>query len=230
MKKLQYISTNLQLETLEIVPSSTVRDLGVYLDSSLDMHVHISKIVSAGFYHLRRLRQLRHVLNRERRQKLVSALILSRVDYCNSVLVGLPLNTISPLRRLLNAAARFVAGLRSRDHVTAALRDLHWLKIDQRITFKLCVLMHSIVYGYSPQYMADMVTSVSSLPSRTHLRSASDGMFDVPRTRIRQGSQAFSVAGPRAWNTLPTAIKLLSCRATFKRHLKTFLFVQSYDL
>ena len=112
----------------------------------------------------------------------------------------------------MNAAARFVAGLRSRDHVTAALRDLHWLKIDQRITFKLCVLMHSIVYGYSPQYMADMATSVSSLQSRTHLRSASVGMFDVPRTLIRQGSQAFSVAGPRAWNTLPTAIKLLTCR------------------
>ena len=124
LKKLQYISTNLHLETLEIVPSSTVRDLGVYLDSSLDMRVHISKIVSAGFYRLRRLRQLRHVLNRERRQKLVSALILSRVDYCNSVLVGLPLNIISPPSRLLNAAARFVAGLRSRDHVTAALRDL----------------------------------------------------------------------------------------------------------
>ena len=56
--------------------------------------------------------------------------------------------------------------------------------------------------------MADMVTSVSSLSSHTHLRSASDGMFDVPRTRIRQGSQAFSVAGPRAWNTLPL---LLNC-------------------
>ena len=75
-----------------------------------------------------------------------------------------------------------------------------------RCVLKLSVLMHSIVYGYSPQYMADMVTSVSSLPSRTHLRSASDGMFDVPRTRIRQGSQAFLIAGPRAWNTLPTAI------------------------
>ena len=54
LKKLQYISTNLHLETLEIVPSSTVRDLGVCLDSSLDMRIHISKIVSAGFYHLRR--------------------------------------------------------------------------------------------------------------------------------------------------------------------------------
>ena len=132
----------------------------------------------------------------------------------------------------MNAAARFVAGLRSKDHVndvTAAIRDLHWLKIDQRIAFKLWVLMHSIVCGYSPQYMADMVTSVSSLPSRTHLHSASVGMFDVPQTRIIQGSQAFSIVGPRARNTLPTAIKLLSCRATFKRHLKTLLFVKSYD-
>ena len=62
--------------------------------------------------------------------------------------------------------------------------------------------MHSIVYGYSPQYMADMVTSVSCLPARTHLRSASVGMFDVPQTRIRQGSEAFSIVGPRAWKTL----------------------------
>ena len=68
-----------------------------------------------------------------------------------------------------------------------------------------------------------------SIPSRTHLRSASVGMFNVPRTRIRRGSQAFTIAGPRACNTLPTSIKLLSCRATFKRHLKTFLFVQSCD-
>ena len=90
--------------------------------------------------------------------------------------------------------------------------------------------MHSIVYGYSPQDMADMVTRVSSLPSRTHLRSASVGMFDVPRTRIRHGSQAFSIAGPRAWNILPTPIKLLSCCTTFKRHLQTSLFVQSYDV
>ena len=133
-------------------------------------------------------------------QQVVSALILSRADYCNSVPVELPLSTISPLRRLLNAAARFVAGLRSRAYVTAALRDLHWRKIDQQITFKLCILMHSLVYGCSPQYMADKVTSVSCLPSRTHLCSASVGLFDVHRTRNRQGSQACSIAGPRAWN------------------------------
>ena len=89
-----------------------------------------------------------------------------------------------------------------------------------------CLWLFTSVYG-GYDYVSFITTN---LPSRTHLRSASDGMFDVPRTRIRQGSQAFSVAGPRAWNTLPTAIKLLSCRATFKRHLKTFLFVQSYDL
>ena len=87
--------------------------------------------------------------------------------------------------------------------------------------------------------MADMVTSVSSLPSRTHLRSASAGLFDVPRTRISHGSQAFSIAGPRAWNILPNPIKLLfikllSCRTTFKRHLNAFFLYkvtrQSYDV
>ena len=73
-----------------------------------------------------RLRQLRHILPREQRQSLVSALIISRIDYCNAVLAGLPANTLAPLKRLLNACARFVANLKPRDHVTSTFQELHW--------------------------------------------------------------------------------------------------------
>ena len=82
----------------------------------------------------------------ETRKQLVCALVLTRVDYCNSVLAGLPDFTLAPLQRqrVLHAAARFVLDLRPQDHVTAALQLLHWLPVRQRITYKLCVLMHGV--------------------------------------------------------------------------------------
>jgi len=77
------------------------------------------------------------MVSREVRQLLVSALILSRIDYINVIFAGLPDVTLAPLRRVMNAAVRFVAGLGPRDHVTAAWRDLHWLPIEQRTAHHL---------------------------------------------------------------------------------------------
>ena len=145
------------------------------------MKAHISKVVSTGFFHLRRLRQLRNILDRDLRQRLVSALILSRIDYCNTVFAGLPASTLKPLQRLINAAARYVANLGPYDGVTNTLKELHWLPIKQRITYKLCVMMHSAVSGVAPSYIKDMLTSVADMPGRGRLRSAASGSFDVPR-------------------------------------------------
>jgi len=75
---------------------------------------------------------------------IISAFVLSRLDYCNAVLAGLPKVTIAPLQRAQNAAARLILRLASHDHVTAALRHLHWLPVQYRITYKLCLLMHLI--------------------------------------------------------------------------------------
>ena len=65
-------------------------------------------------------------------------------------LAGLPKSTIAPLQRVQNAAARLVARLGPYNHVTATLKDRHWLPIEQRILFKLCVLMHQVHIGLAP--------------------------------------------------------------------------------
>jgi len=133
--------------------ANAVRDLGVILDSELLMQNHISKVTQTCFYHIRRLKQVRKLLGPNVAAKLVVSLVFSRFDYCNATLAGLPKSTIAPLQRVQNAAARLVVRLGPYDHVTATLKDRHWLPIKQRILFKLCVLMHPVHISLVPSYL-----------------------------------------------------------------------------
>ena len=94
--------------------------ISVWLDSELSMKLNIGKTVRACFYQLRRLKQVRRVLGQDVTASLVSALVLSKLDYCKAVYAGLPKSSIAPLQRVQNAAARLVLKLGPRDHVTLA--------------------------------------------------------------------------------------------------------------
>ena len=87
----------------------------------LSMKQHVAKVAASCFYHLRRLRQIRRHVGSEVATHLVLAMIMSRLDYSNSVLAGLPLATIAPLQRVHNASARLIFELGTREHVTASL-------------------------------------------------------------------------------------------------------------
>ncbi len=200
---------------------SCVRDLCVILDSELSMKKHISKVASVCYYHLRRLKTVRRVLGEKTTTSLVTT-------YCNSILAGLPKSSISPLQRVQNSAARLIRGLGPHDHVTPSLRDLHWLPLEQRITFKLCSLMHLVNTGHSPQYLHDLVVSTSDISSRSRLRSSSSRRYEIPATRLKTGERCFSFAGPTAWNSLPASLQDIRGHHTFKRSLKTVLFNRAY--
>ena len=154
--------------------------------------------------------------------------MLSRLDYCNSVLAGLPASILAPLQRVLHAAARLVNGLRPHDHVSPTLKKLHWLPIKQRVDYKLCLLVHKVVVGHAPSYLTGMLTAVTDVPSRSILLAASNGDYVVPRTRLKFGERAFSIAAPQAWNRLPTELKVMGSTPAFKRCLKTFFFKTAY--
>ena len=96
LRQLDVMSLNLCSVANERVDS--VRDLGVILDSEWAMRIHMSKISSTCFFHLRRLRKLRPLIDTASAQRLASAFILARVDYCNAVLAVLPTGTLAPLQ------------------------------------------------------------------------------------------------------------------------------------
>ena len=120
-----------------------------------------------------------------------------------------------------------MARLDPRDHVTTTLKYRHWLLIEQRILFKLCLLMHQVHTGRAPSYLRSCVTASAGMTSRPRLRSASSQRYERQRTRLKFGERSFSCAGPRAWNSLPSSLHQLTDADTFKRHLKTFLFQQA---
>ena len=129
------------------------------------MKQHIAKTVAVCFYHIRRLRQIRSRVGQEVTQQLVMAFITSRLDYCNSLLAGLPRSTLEPLQRVLNAAARLVFGLGRFDHVTPSLIQLHRLPVIYRVKFKLCCIIHAIYYGRSPTHLSEAVQYSQSAPA-----------------------------------------------------------------
>jgi len=147
--------------------------------------------------------------------------VLSRIDYGNSTLAGLPKSTIAPLQRVQNAAARLIMNLRIRDHVTPALRQLHWLPVHHRVNFKLCTMMHAIHTGQCPAYLSDTVQAVADNPTRAGLRSADTAAYRKPKCNTAIGQRAFSFAGPLAWNALPSALHDIADRRQFRKRLKT---------
>jgi len=121
-----------------ITPVNAVRDLGVTFDSELTVQRHVNKVASVCFHHIWRLKQIRRLLGPDLTAAVFSVFVLSRLDYCNAILAGLPRSTTAPLQRAQNATARLIARLSPRDHVTSTLRKLHWLPVPYRITYKLC--------------------------------------------------------------------------------------------
>lgn len=228
LRKLSLADKLIQVGPDTISPSAIVRDLGVFFDSELNMKSHVSRVARTCFYHLRRLRPVRRQLGQEVTARLVSAFVLSRLDYCNAVLAGLPASTLAPLQRVIHAAARLVFDLRPRDHVTSAVQALHWLPIRQRIEFKLCLLVHLVINRRAPAYLNDLITTTASVPRRASNRSATNNNLIRQSTRLKLGERAFSVAGPCAWNQLPTELKTITDTVVFKRKLKTFLFSAAY--
>jgi len=93
------------------------------------------------------------------------------------------------------------------DHITDALISLHWLRVPERITFKVATLTYRALHGSAPPYLVSSFTCVANMPHRRRLRSASTEQLDVPtcrRSTIR--GRAFPVTGAKVWNSLPSNV------------------------
>ena len=208
--------------------SSHVRNLGVIFDSTLSMTNHISAICRTAYMHLHNISRIRRYLTPEATTSLVHAFIMSRLDYGNALLAGLPLEHLKKLQQIQNIAARIITFTPRRDHITPILRQLHWLPIKRRIEFKILLHVFRCINGTAPPplYLVDMLKRQCST-GRT--RSSQQHLLEVPRTNLVSfGDRSFKVVAPRLWNALPIAIKRIVTVPLFVKALKTHIFKEEF--
>lgn len=225
-KQLQKVSNNsiLSVGDSKIVPSFEVRNLGIWFDSKMSMLGHINRTCSSAFYHLYNIRRIRKYLSRSVTETLVPAFITSRIDYCNSLLYGLPNSHIMKLQRIQNATARLVTGSPKYCNVTPLLFHLHWLSISYRIKFKILPLTLNCLYGLAPIYLTDLISIKKR--SRYSFRSNESLLLELSSARTRPflGDRAFQSAAPHLWNALLSTIRNIKTLDTFKTAIKTHFF------
>ena len=203
---------------------SVVRNLGSWFDCNLDMSSHISKQCASAFYHLHS-----RFLSTDTTKVLVHAFVTSCVDYCNSLLYGLPASHLNKVQRVLNAAARLVCRAPRCCRITPLLYELHWLPVRQRISFKILLFVFQAIHGFAPTYLREVVSIKRS--GNNNLRSSLDGLLlatPTYRSRVTLGDRSFQVAAPALWNVLPREIRSITDLGIFKRHLKTYLFREAF--
>ena len=224
LKKLQNIT--IRIGNTNIIPVDHVRNLGFIMDKFCKNVRHINHLSSSLFQQLRNIWNIRAKLDFDTAKILVQSLILSKLDYCNSLLAGTPECHLSRLQCVQNMACRVVCNLRKFDHVSPSMCSLHWLKVWECITFKIAYMVYCCTNGLAPDYLADL------LPSTTHnrsLRSSTSGSLPSARCRTSLASVgSFSVVGPKIWNNLPPAVRAKRSTDGFRKCLKTFLFGHSH--
>ena len=199
-----------------------VKYLGVNLDNTLTLTPHINSITSACYLYLRKIRSIRKYLSQKDTETLIHAFISSRLDVCNSLFFGLPKYSLLKLQRVQNAAVRTIFSLKKRESVSDHITSLHWLTVDQRVAFKILLLVFKCLNMMAPHPLIDLLKVKDSYTNKLEVNTF------FPSSEI--GKRAFCYSAPRLWNCLPTSLRVLNNTDSFKAKLKHFLFTDYRDM
>ena len=222
-KRLQSFShvTQVNVAGCPVALSNSIVTLGVTLDQCLNLNAHVSAICRSSFFHIKAIRHCRASLPIDVRVTLATALVQSRLDYANSVLLNTTEHNLQKLQRIQNYLAKSIFPVYPPIPSAELVHSLHWLPIKDRINFKVAVLVYGLLNSHQPTYLTDLL---SHRPAARTLRSADYQLLDQPRCATAFGGRAFAVTAPRIWNAIPLDIRSAPSVDAFRRQLKTYLF------
>ena len=219
--------TSISVAGSPIKLQSSIKNLGVYLDSKMSFDKQVSEICKASYFHIRALRHIRSSLTTEACKTIATAIVGSRLDYCNSLLVGTSTSNLARLQLVQNTLARVVTQKSRFSHISPVLSDLHWLPIRHRISFKLATITFKVLQFHQPSYLAALIPRYTPLRS---LRSSSSLTICVPSRKTTMAkSKSFSSAASDFWNKLPVHLSSIPALPAFRKRLKHHLFLDAFQ-
>ena len=179
-KHLHNLPTSINIGNAQVPFKQSVKNLGFTLDCHLTMNAHVTNIARTCYFKLRRLASIRRFLTSTATATLVSAFVLSRIDYCNSLLFGSTNDVTSHLQRMQNYAARVILCLPMSSIITTHLGSLHWLLVKVRSTYKIACLCYHCHRSTAPSYVADMLHEKPSHTRNTRSSSYTMSLLNRP--------------------------------------------------
>ena len=223
------LPTSITIGNAQIPLKQSVKNLGFTLDCHLTMNAHVTNIAQTSYFELHHLASIRRFLTSTAIATLVSAFVLSRIDYYNSLLFGSTHDVTSHLQRIQNYAAQVILCLPKSSSITTHLKSLHWLPVKVRSTYKIACLCYHCHSSTAPSYVADMQ---HKKPSHTHNTLSSS--YTIPflnrpaHSKATLGDRSFSFASSSVWNSIPNDVRCAPSLSSSKSCLKTYLFCSVY--
>ncbi|KAL9977910.1 hypothetical protein ACROYT_G015373 [Oculina patagonica] len=197
--------------------ANKARNLGSVFDRHLTMTSHVNNICRHASLALRNIGRVRKYISQSSTERLVHAFITSKLDYCNSLLYGLPSTELQKLQRIQNTAARLVVKAKRTDHISPILQQLHWLPVSECISFKILLFTYKAMNGYAPSYIVDLldqyILDTASPTKETDVVSSSessDSGYDGPLASLVTGPAQEEQTEPASAYTCKIGLVLMS--------------------
>ena len=185
----------IKIDSSDISSASSVRNLDPIFDSAISSEAFVNSICKSSWFNLFNISRSRKSLTTDAAKILIHAYVMSKTDYYNSLLYGIQDKLLNRIQRIQNYAARVVLS-----HITPAVATLHWLPVNNRVDFKIALLVYKALNGQAPAYIADLLQPHD--PPRK-VRSADKQLLSQPPCRLKSYNyRAFCCAAPVAWNNI----------------------------
>ena len=193
--------------------SKEVKNVGIWLDQHMSMNKHVNNLVSHCYHLLKNIGRIRSILSCKHAEMLVHAVISSRLDNCNSLLMNGSKSNLSKLQKVQNAAARLVVRAKKRTSTSDILKKLHWLRVESRIVYKILLLVFKSLHEQCSKNLGVKFKSNHGRP-----------MLETRGAKTKYRKRTFTYTGPKLWNALPLEIREEDNIEKFKQKVKTLLF------
>ena len=205
--------------------------LGCWFDELLSFKFQISYCIKIAMTNVINIRSIRKYLSVDSCRTLVRNLVITHIDYANSLYFGLPQCELKRLQRVQNISAKLILGVSKFSSTTDAFATLHWVPVVYRIQFKIAVLVFKCLNGSAPKYLVDLlVVQQAREGMRSSSQSASVPLLKIPRHRNKTFlDRSFAYSGPFVWNSLPQEIRSCCTIDDFKGKLKTYFCGKAYS-